>query len=336
MMKPILPTAIALCVVAPPAVAFEPLTFGDLKLTPEIGANLTLVRDGDTVDSETGYLDLTLLWQREIGGLTFGVELFSEVAIDLQGDPKVDLVRPHIDPGLWIEGERFGYLAWSYTSSAIGEHCVEAPTAGDNFAQGDYVTVGTCPAFDTRSNLFYRTPDLGNGVKVAVSYMPQTGIESVEAGEAAESASVALILDRTDATGAQWTGSLGAERVFRVEGGGPEATAFQAGLNWAKDGWTLGGSVAVTDNGDRTQDRGLALGVSRDVSDKFTASLGINHSQSRADGARLDETSVALIGMYSFVPDKVILDGGIWHIRSDDAGVTDVRTVVGLGLSLYF
>jgi hypothetical protein len=335
-MKSIAPGVFALGLTVGPTAAFEALTFGDLSVTPEIGLNLTLVRDGETVDAESGYLDLTLVWEREIGGLTFGVELFSEVAIDLRGDPKIDLVRPYIDPGLWLEGERFGYLAFSYTSSTVGEHCVEAPSTGDNFGQGDYVAVGTCPAFDTRSVLYYRTPDLGDGLKVAASYMPETGFESVEAGEAAESASVALILDRTDPSGVQWTGSLGVENVLAVEGGGPEATAFQAGLNWAQGGWTLGGAMALTDNGDGTADRGFGLGVSRTFSDRFTASLGLNRSESRAGGAMLDETSAALIGMVSFVPDKAILDGGLWHVRRDDGGAQSEETIVGLGLSLYF
>jgi hypothetical protein len=316
--------------------ALEPLTFGNFQATFEGGLNATVVRDdGNTLTS--GYLDFYLIYQQPVGDLTFGAELFSEIVYDSEVEPELSLAdNPYVDVGLWLEGEKFGYLAYSYTSSAIGEHCIEAPTTGDNFAHADYVAVSTCPAFDTRSVLFYRTPDLSQGLQIAATYMPDTGLESVDAGDAAESVSLALILDRTDDTGAQWTGSIGFEKVLKVEGGGPRATAYQAGLNWTRNGWTLGGSVAVTDNGDGTRDRGMGLGVSRDLSDKFTASLGVNHSQSRADGARLDETSVALIGMYSFVPDKVILDGGIWRIRSDDAGVVDDRTVIGFGASLYF
>jgi hypothetical protein len=335
-MRPFFPACLACALAAGPALALEPLTFGNFEARFEGGLNATAVRDrGETLTS--GYLDFYLTFTQPIGGLTFGAELFSEIVYDSEADRELSVLDdPYIDLGLWLEGEGFGYLAYSYTSSAIGEHCIEAPTTGDNFGHADYVTVGTCPAFDTRSVLFYRTPDLGGGLQVAASYMPKTGFESVEVGEAAESASLALILDRMDETDAQWTGSIGVEKVLSVEGGGPKATAYQAGLNWARDGWTLGGSVAVTNNGDGTEDRGLGLGVSRDGTDRFTASLGVNHSQSRAGGARLDETSVALIGMYSFVPDKVILDGGIWRIRSDDAGVADDRTVIGIGFSLYF
>jgi hypothetical protein len=336
MMKPLFPTCLACVLTASPALSLEPLTFGSFEATFEGGLNATVVRDdGETLTS--GYLDFYLIYQQPVGSLTFGAELFSEIVYDSEVDPALSIVDdPYIDLGLWLEGEGFGYLAYSYTSSAIGEHCIEAPSTGDNFGHGDYVTVGTCPAFDTRSVLFYRTPDLGRGLQVAASYMPETGFESIEVGQAAESISLALILDRTDGSDAQWTGSIGVEKVLSVEGGGPKATAYQVGLNWAKDDWTLGGSAAVTDNGDGTRDRGLGLGASRDFDDKFTASLGVNHSQSRAGGANLDETSVALIGMYSFVPDKVILDGGVWRIRSDDAGVVDDRTVTGLGFSLYF
>lgn len=335
-MQRILIMACVATVAAPSASAFEPLTFGDLQVTLEGGANLTAVRDrGETLTG--GYLDLYVVYSRSFDRLSFGAELFGELIYDSEADPRLSLLDdPYVDLGVWLEGERFGYLAYSYTSSAIGEQCIEAPTTGDNFGPADHVTVGTCPAFDARSVLFYRTPELGGGLKLAVSYMPETGFETIDPGEAAESLSVALVLDRTDANGPQWTGSLGVETVLQVEGGGPKATAFQAGLNWAKDGWTVGGAFALTDNGDGTEDPGLGLGLSRQVSDRLTASLGLNHSRSRSGGADLDETSVALIGMYSFVPDKVILDGGIWQVRSVDAGVSEGRTVLGLGFSLYF
>ncbi|MGL4237517.1 hypothetical protein [Tabrizicola sp.] len=328
---------VAVAVWASPAVAFEALTFGDFTLTPEVGANLMFMHDSAMEDSTTGYLDLTLVWSRQVGSLTFGVEAFSEIVLDTAEDRAIKVFGdPYIDLGLWLEGERFGYLAYSYTSSAIGEHCIEAPTTGENIGAGDYVTIGTCPAFDSRSVLFYRTPDLGGGLKLAASYMPETGFESVESGEATSSASLALIYEREAMSGAIWTGSLGMEKVLAVEGGGPEAVAYQAGLNWTKDGWTIGGAVALTDNGDWTEDSGFGLGVSREVTDKLTLSTNLNVSQSRAAGARLDETSIAVIGMYSFVPDKVIADMGVWHIRSDDAGAKSNRSVVSIGMNLYF
>jgi hypothetical protein len=331
-----LSAAMGLTLLGTPAFAREPLTFGPFETTIEGGLNATVVRDrGDTLTS--GYLDLYLIFRQPIGNLTFGAELYSELVYDGEADRKLSMLDdPYVDLGFWLEGDRFGYLAFSYTSSAIGEHCIEAPSTGDNFGQGDYVTVSTCPAFDARSVLFFRTPDLGNGLKFAISYMPRTTFESVEVGEAAESASVALILDHTDAGGAQWTGSLGFETVLQVEGGGPKATAVQAGLNWAKAGWTVGGAVTTTDNGDGTYDLAVGAGVSQELTASFTASLGLNHSRSRQSGANLDETSVALIGMYGFVPDKVIADAGVWRIRTDDAGVVDDRTVVGIGFSLYF
>lgn len=173
-------------------------------------------------------------------------------------------------------------------------------------------------------------------MKLAVSFMPETGFESVEPGETAESASVALILDRTSEDGTVWTGSLGVEKVLKVEGGGSEAAAFQVGLNRATNGWTLGGAVALTDNGDGTRDRGVSLGVIRDVSDKLAVSIGVNRSVSHTFGADLTETSVTLIWMVPLVTDKVFADAGLWRIRSVDAGASNDRAIVGLGLSLYF
>jgi hypothetical protein len=332
------PVAVAAVAVwASHAFAFEALTFGDFTLTPEVGANLMFVRDTAMEDSTIGYLDLTLVWSREVGNLTFGLEAFSEIIVDTADDQAIKLIDdPYVDLGLWLEGERFGYLAYSYTSSAIGEHCIEAPTTGDNVGGADYVTVGTCPAFDTRSVLFYRTPNLGGGLKLAASFMPETGFESVEDGKAASSASMALIYEREASGGAAWTGSLGMETVLSVEGGCPKAVAYQAGLNWAKDGWIIGGAAALTDNGDGTEDRGFGLGVSREVTEKLTLSTSLNISRSRADGGLLDETSLAVIGMYSFVPDKVIADMGIWQVRGDDAGVKSSRSVISIGLNLYF
>ena len=166
--------------------------------------------------------------------------------------------------------------------------------------------------------------------------MPETRFDSVKAGEASESLSMGLAYDHTDAAGAQWTGSLGLETVLAVAAVGPKPTAFQAGLNRAKDGWTIGGALALTDNDDGTQDRGYGFGFSRQVTEKLSVSLGVNRSESRAGGARLDESSLALIGLYMFVPDRVMVDAGIWQINSSSAGARGNRTVVGLGMSLYF
>jgi hypothetical protein len=336
MQKLIFPVALGFFAAAGPAVAFEPLTVGEAELSFEGELYLTAVQDDGDLFSDN-YLDLYLTYTQPVGTLTFGVELYSGLTYESESDPEFYVNDdPYVDVGLWLEGDDFGYLAYSDTSSAIGEDCVEAPSTGENFGQDDFVSVGTCPSFDSRSVLFYRTPDLGGGLQIAASYMPETGFESVEDGEAAESASLALILDRTDASGAVWTGSIGFEKVLGVEGGGPEATTFQAGLNWERDGWIVGGAVALTDNGDQTEDHGIGLGVSREINEKLTVSFGMNQSRSRADGAELDETSAALIGMYSIVPDTVILDGGIWHIRTTDGGIASSRNVIGIGLSAFF
>jgi hypothetical protein len=335
--RPLLGAAAAACLCTP-AFAFEPLTFGDFSFTPGLGINLTATRDGDTASNAYGYLDGTLVWTHSFGALTFGAEAYSELEYDSDADGRNLTLYddPYVDLGFWIEGEQFGYLAYSYTGSASDENCIEAPSTGDNFGHADYATVGTCPGFDNRSVLYYKTPDLGHGLSVAVSYMPQTGFEAVDAGEVSESASLALIYAATDASGAEWSGSLGVERALAVEGGGPRPTAWQAGISRIKDGWTLGSALALTDNGDGSKDWGLGLAAQRDFSDKFSLSAGLNRSHSGAAGGDLNETSLSLIGMYSFVPDKVIADVGIWRIHSDDAGSTSDRTVVGAGLSLYF
>lgn len=330
---------LALCASAGIAHAFEDLEFGEVTIDPGFALNLTATNGPEGMRRGAyGYLDLAVTWERKIGDLTFGAELYGSVEGDKEAEGRKFYVYddPYVDLGLWIEGERFGYLAYTYTSSAIGEHCIEAPTTGDNFGVGDHVTVATCPSFDARSVLFYRTPDLIPGLQLAASYMPATRFEGVDAKESAESTSVALLLDRTDARDAQWTGSVGMEKVLKIEGGGPEPTAFQAGLNWSKDDLTLGGALSAIDNGDGTESRGYGLGISQEIGEKLALSLGVNHSESRADKADLDETSVALIGMYSVVPDKVILDGGIWRVASDDAGVSAANTYASVGLSLYY
>jgi hypothetical protein len=323
-----------------PALAFETLTFGDFSFTPGLGVNLTAskTRGEDTESNAYGYLDATLVWSHTTGALTFGAEAYSylEFDNDVEGPNLYVYDDPYIDLGLWLEGESFGYLAYSYTSSAIGESCIEAPYAGDNYTHTDYVAVGTCPSYDLRSVLYYRTPDLGHGLKLAVSYMPETGFESVEDGDATESASVALIWDHEDASGANWNGTFGFEKVLNRQGGGAKPTAWQAGLNWSRDGWTLGGAAVLVDNGDGTRDHSLALSAQREVTDKLKVSLGVNGSRSRAEGAMLDETSVSLLAIYSFVPDKVMFDAGLWHVEADDTGVRSDRNILALGVSLYF
>ena len=166
--------------------------------------------------------------------------------------------------------------------------------------------------------------------------MPATSFDDVDLGEASESASVALGYTGETADGATWTGSFGFEKVLAVNGGGAKATAWQLGINRAKDGWTIGAAAAVTDNGDGTEERAFGLAVLRVVSEKLTLSGGLNLSHSGIGGADLSETSLSLIGLYQIAPDTAMLEAGIWQIRTDDAGARSQRTVVGLGVSLYF
>lgn len=104
--------ALALFDLANPAVAFEDLTFGDLKMNLAVGVNGTIVHATAMADSTSGYVDLTLTYTRPIDELTFGAVLFSQVVVDANGDPAVTLYDdPYVDPGLWLEGDRFGYLS---------------------------------------------------------------------------------------------------------------------------------------------------------------------------------------------------------------------------------
>jgi hypothetical protein len=315
------------------ALAFDPLTFGNFELTVEGGLDASAVRDsGDMTTS--GSLDLTLAYRVTRGPLTFGASVAGGMHHDSTATRRFAVNDdPYLDPGFWIEGDAFGYLAVSDSSSAIGEHCVEAPATGDNFGHADHISISTCPAFDTRSVLYYRTPDLGRGVKVAVSVMPDTGFESVGDGEAATALSAALIVDRQTPDGITWTGSLGVEAVQRVAGGGPTPFAVQAGLNMDRDGWQMGGAIALTDNGNGTDDLAFGLGLRRDLTPRLSASIGLNAARSHADGIRKDEASLAVIAMYSFVPDKLSVEAGLWQVRATSEAS---RTIVGLGLSASF
>lgn len=325
----------ALCCLSSPALAWDPVLYGDFSLQFSGGVNLTATRHAETVRTAYGYFDSTLTWTHEYEALTFGAELYSMVEFDnnFVGENLAVYGDPYVDVGLWVESESFGFLSYSNQSSAIGEICVEAPSSGDNFGHADYITHGTCPSFDTRSVLYYKSLDLGGGYNVSASYTPNSGMERVDIGAPATSASMAISFDLTDAHGANWTGSFGVEKVLSVDGGGAQATAWQAGVNWAKNGVIVGGAVAFTDLGDGTNDSGIGFAVESDFSDKFGASLGVNWSQS-ASGET--ETSLSAIAMYSVVPDKVIIDAGVWYLHSDDGGGEDTRTILGIGASIYF
>lgn len=319
-----------------PATAFEDMTFGNAAIATGGALNVTIEKSEDA--STYGYLDGTLTFERAWSGLTFGAELYASLEYDdeADGDKLYIYDDPYIDPGLWLEGERFGYLAYSYTSSAIGEHCIEAPSAGDNFGHSDHLTVGTCPSWDSLSTLFYRTPELTHGLKFAVSYMAETALEHADEGEAAEGVSAALIYDQADRSGAAWNGSFGFEKVLEMKGGGAKPTSWQAGLSREANGWAIGIAANLTVNGDGTRDKAFGLGVQRQVNDHLRASIGYNRSESRATGAELDENSMSVLAAWHFVPDEVILDGGVWFTRSDSLGIGSNDTTVAIGFSYYF
>ena len=330
--------AAGLTILCTPAMALDALTFGDFALTLGGGLNLTRARDGDTTSNAYGYLESTLTFSHTVGALTFGAEAYSTIEYDsgTEGRNLAVYDDPLVDLGVWVKSDSFGYLSYSYESSAAGEFCIEAPSSGDNFDHADYVTNGTCPSFDTRSVLYYRSPVFAGGFSIAASYMPKTPFESVNAAEAETSVSLALGYDGKDPSGASLTGSASIERVLSVRGGGPDVTAWQFGISRAKDGWTLGAAAAYINNGDGSSERAIGVSVLRQVNEKLSISAGLNASHSGLDGGDLQETSLSVIGLYQIVPDKVMVDAGLWQIRTDTAGVQSDRTVVGMGISLYF
>ena len=119
--------------------AFDPLTLGDVALTLGGGLNLTCARNGDTTSNAYGYLESTLTFSRTVGALTFGAEAYSTVEYDSDAEGRNLAVYddPFVDLGVWIKSDSFGYLSYSYESSAAGELCIEAPSSGDNFDHAD-------------------------------------------------------------------------------------------------------------------------------------------------------------------------------------------------------
>ena len=101
---------------ATPSRAFEPLTFGDFSLLLGGGVNLTATHDAETTSNAYGYLESTLAFKYDFGPLTFGIEAYSELEFDSDAEGRNLAVYddPYVDLGLWIEGESFGYLSYSY------------------------------------------------------------------------------------------------------------------------------------------------------------------------------------------------------------------------------
>ena len=207
---------------------------------------------------------------------------------------------------------------------------------GQNFAADQFVGMGTCPSFDSRSTFYYKTPDLGGGFSVALSFMPTFG-QDVKSGEAEEDASIALVYAATAADGAKWTASTGFERVLEVKGGGPTSDSWQAGVNRAKAGWTIGAAAAMTTFDQHAgKESALGIGVVRDLTDRWQASLGANWSNSTYDGADLTETSVALIASYSVIVKRLAVNFGLWQVETEDQGTTVQDTRLGTGLTFSF
>jgi hypothetical protein len=312
---------------------FGPFTLalnGTLHTTALYGTN-----EGNTQLSSPNDLTAALGFLHQIGDLTFGFGLSIDVYYDIEAGPDALTVS---DPGpaIYLKGPRFGMLAFNLTSSASGTNCVEEPSAGQNFAADQFVGMGTCPSFDSRSTFYYKTPDLGGGFSVALSYMPKFG-QNVESGEAEEDASIALVYAATAADGAKWTASTGFERVLDVKGGGPTSDSWQAGVNRAKAGWTIGAAAAMTTfDQNAGKESALGIGVVRDLTDRWQASLGANWSNSTYDGADLTETSVALIASYGVIAKRLAVNFGLWQVETEDQGTTVQDTRLGTGLTFSF
>jgi hypothetical protein len=70
-------STLALALSAGPALAFEPLTFGDFEAAIEGSLSASAVRDEGKV-ATGGSLDFALFFERPFGALTFGAELASK------------------------------------------------------------------------------------------------------------------------------------------------------------------------------------------------------------------------------------------------------------------
>ncbi len=312
---------------------FGPFTLalnGTLHTTALYGTN-----EGNTQLSSPNDLTAALGFLHQIGDLTFGLGLSIDVYYDIEAGPDALTVS---DPGpaIYLKGPQFGMLAFNLTSSASGTNCVEEPSAGQNFAAEQFVGMGTCPSFDSRSTFYYKTPDLGEGFSVALSYMPTLG-KDVEPGEAEEDASIALVFAATAADGAKWTASTGFERVLEVNGGGPTSDTWQAGVNRTKAGWTVGGAAALTTfDQNAGKESALGIGVVHNLNARWQASLGGNWSSSTYDGADLTQTSVAIIASYSVNAKRLAANFGLWQVETEDRGVTSHDTRFGTGLTFSF
>lgn len=333
------PTLLALLLLAAPqASAVEPVKLGPLTLVLDGTLHATALYGSDTREVSTSTphdLTAALGYLAPIGDLTFGLGVSVDVDYDSEAEQSDRLTLSDPDPAIYLQGDRFGKLAYSLTSTASGENCVEAPSAGENFWSTDYVTNGTCPSFDSRSVLYYQTPALSGGVALAVSYMPDWG-EEVDDGDAEEDVSIAMVYAATGANGAEWSASLGYERVLSIKGEGSPSDSYQAGINRTKDIWTVGASAALTDFDDSGQDSAIGLGVLCQLTERWQASLDANWSRSTADGADLTETSLSAIAAYAILQDRFLVDFGLWQLNARDAGAQSDKILAGVGLTLIF
>ena len=62
---------------------------------------------------------------------------------------------------------------------------------------------------------------------LALDYVPETWFEAVDAGEASQSASLALIYDHTDPSGAQLTGTFVVKKCCQLSAADPRTRRFR-------------------------------------------------------------------------------------------------------------
>lgn len=246
------------------------------------------------------------------------------------------------DEPTWLvfaQTDRLGRIEAGVTGSALNGHCVQPPNVAHNFANEDFMTVGTCPGYDTRPLVKLASPQIG-GITVRVSYMPDA-LGTLEDEEAEESLAAAIAYENKTAGGLTWKAGLGLEHVFdtRVPEGAPDPApaAYQAGLSITNDVWTLGLAGAMTDSDLPGEDEhALAFGAAYVLSKQWSASGELALGQYGEDGRRIDEAGLGLTVAWKAIPDRLTIDAALWTLRRTSPEAADDLVKFGLGVKTTF
>jgi opacity protein-like surface antigen len=309
--------------------------------TLEGGGYKDIVEFGFAIDHEYPADNLLLApsfnIRREGTGHGFSLEASATYTID--HDARVDDGWDTPSVLLYAEDDRFGRIDLGSTGSALNNGCIQPPNVADNFANEDFVTVGTCPGYDTSPLVRYTPPSLG-GLTVAVSYMPR-GIIALDAEEAEESAAVSLNLERGIA-GGTLTASLGVEQVLSTSapasGADPTPTSYQGGFAFEKGKWTFGAAFGATDVSQAHEDEwGVGFGLAYKPTEQFSASAEIIFDDYGDAGVRTTETGLGLTAIWKPEPeDRLVLDAAFWAVERRAAANSRSLLKFGVGVSTSF